>query len=87
MILSVEAGEDKSRFFLHDAASGATADLPVRVIDAGGDKIAYFKRIDGKQHVCVATLQWGEELTGKTKPATKPAATRSNATRPASLFR
>ena len=88
MILSVEAEEDKNRFFLHDAASGATADLPVRVIDAGGDKIAYLKRIDGKQHVRVATLRWGEDQgQGKAKPATKPSPTNAPATKPASPSR
>jgi hypothetical protein len=81
MIVSVPRNDDKNHVFLHDAATGNTADVPVRILDAGGSKVAYVKRIDGKPHVCVATMQWGAApREGIGKPASRIPAT--NPTRP-----
>jgi hypothetical protein len=76
MIVSVLGNDDKNHVFLHDAATGNTADLPVGVLDAGGSRVAYLKRIDGKPHLCVATLTWGAApRDGVVKPASRKTAT------------
>ena len=79
MILSVPPNDDAERFILHNAETGATADVPVRILDAGGDKVAYVKAVDGKPHVCIATLQWGADVRPGAAAATKP---KADATKP-----
>jgi hypothetical protein len=79
MILTDPSEDEKLRQFLHDAATGATAELPVQIIDAGGDKVAYFNRINRKPHVCVATLHWGDGPSVATRPA--PATSRPSTTK------
>ncbi|HEV2296686.1 MAG TPA: hypothetical protein VGR35_22785 [Tepidisphaeraceae bacterium] len=58
---------------LHHAESGAIAEIPEelgQVLAAMGDKIAFIKRIDGKPHLCVATLRW--DLPDKPAPRGEP---------------
>ena len=72
MIVSVPRNDGQNHVFLHDAATGNTTDVPVRVLDAGGTRVAYVKRIDGKPHVCVATMQWGAApRDGISRPASR----------------
>jgi len=60
-------------YVLHHAETGTRVELPIKMDDlrdAVREKIAYSKEIDGKAHLCVATVKW--DIPGVVPPA-KPA--------------
>jgi hypothetical protein len=66
-------------YALHHAETGTRVELPIKMDDlrdAVGEKIAYFKKLDDKPHLCVATVKWdipGVAVATSPKPEGKPA--------------